>query len=98
MKQTSPFLTSLFLFTLLQPILMASQDPPDGQQHGRNSLTLTKIDQPVVLDGKLDEESWKQANVIEKFLQRDPDEGMPASEQTEVRVLYDQENLYFGVK
>ncbi len=97
MKQTSTFLAVLFLFTLLQPILMASQDPPDGQQHGRNSHSLTKTDQPVVLDGILDEESWRQADVVENFRQRDPEEGMPASERTEVRVLYDEENLYFGV-
>ena len=79
------------------PTLLASQDQTEGQ-HGRNSLTLTLTEQPVVLDGRLDEESWNKADVIEKFLQRDPEEGMPASERTEVRVLYDQENLYFGVR
>ena len=61
------------------------------------SLSLALL-QPLVLDGRLDEESWNKADVIENFLQRDPEEGMPASEQTEVRVLYDQENLYFGVR
>ncbi len=31
------------------------------------------------------------------FTQVDPDEGRPASQKTEVRVLYDDENLYVGV-
>ncbi len=52
--------------------LLASQDQTEGQ-HGRNSLTLTSTEQPVVLDGRLDEESWNKAHVIENFLQRDPE-------------------------
>ncbi len=77
---------------------MASQDSPDGQQHGKSSLTLIRSEQPVILDGRLDEESWRKANVVRTFAQRDPDEGMPATEKTEVRALYDEENLYFGVQ
>ena len=77
---------------------MATQDGPEGQQHGKTSLTPVGSEQPVVLDGRLDEESWGKANVVRTFAQRDPDEGMPATEKTEVRALYDKENLYFGVQ
>jgi len=77
---------------------MATQDGPEGQQHGKTSLTLVGSEQPVVLDGRLDEESWGKANVVRTFAQRDPHEGMPATEKTEVRALYDEENLYFGVQ
>ncbi|MDA2932912.1 carbohydrate binding family 9 domain-containing protein [Acidobacteria bacterium AH-259-D05] len=98
MKQTSTFLAALLLLTLLSPILMATQDRPEGQLHGKSSLTLIGSEQPVVLDGRLDEESWGKANVVRTFAQRDPDEGMPATEKTEVRALYDEENLYFGVQ
>ncbi len=74
------------------------QDTPEGQQHGRKWLNLTLKEGPLVLDGKLDEEAWSQSNVVGDFKQKDPNEGMPATEKTEVRALYDGENLYFGVR
>jgi hypothetical protein len=55
------------------------------------------VEQPPQLDGILDEAAWQQAEVARDFLQEDPNEGMPATESTEVRVLYDGANLYFGV-
>lgn len=87
----------LFLLLFLQPILMGQDDSQD-QQHGRKWLNLTLTEAPVVLDGKLDEEAWSQAQVVGDFIQEDPNEGMPASEATEVRALFDGENLYFGVR
>ena len=89
--------TSLLLLLFLQPILMA-QNTPEGPQHGKNWLNLTASEGSLVLDGRLDEEAWSQADAVGNFTQKDPDEGMPATEKTEVRVLYDQENLYFGVR
>ncbi len=87
----------LLLLFFLQPILMA-QSTPSGQQHGKNWLDLRNNAGPLVLDGKLDEEAWSQADEASVFTQTDPDEGMPATEKTQVRVLYDEENLYFGVQ
>ena len=49
------------------------------------------------MDGIVDDASWSLADVATGFLQREPREGQPASERTEVRVLYDDENLYVGV-
>jgi hypothetical protein len=51
----------------------------------------------IRLDGVLDEPAWSLAAPIEPFFQRDPKEGAPASEETEVRVLFDAESLYVGV-
>jgi hypothetical protein len=52
----------------------------------------------IRLDGRLDETAWAAAPVTDRFTQIDPDEGRPASERTEVRVLYDDEHLYVGVR
>jgi hypothetical protein len=41
---------------------------------------------------------WSQALVMSDFTQIDPDEGQPATERTEVRVLYDDRALYVGVR
>lgn len=51
---------------------------------------------PVRLDGRLDEEAWEAAPAFSGFIQKEPDEGSPAREETEVRVLFDDEALYIG--
>jgi hypothetical protein len=51
----------------------------------------------VTLDGTLDEAAWRDAPIATGFLQTEPNEGEPATEHTEVRVLYDDQHLYVGV-
>jgi hypothetical protein len=50
------------------------------------------------LDGLLAEEIWFRAQVLSRLTQREPLEGEKASEDTEVRVLFDDENLYVGIR
>lgn len=52
----------------------------------------------VTVDGQLDEPVWGRLEVAAGFLQRDPDEGQPVSERTEVMVFYDDARLYFGFR
>ena len=92
------FAITLSLFTLVQLCALAQQDRSDSRQHGSRSLTILPIQEAPVLDGLLNEQAWQDAPVTGEFVQRDPDEGMPVSERTEVRALYDQENLYFGIR
>jgi hypothetical protein len=54
------------------------------------------IDEPPTLDGRLDDEVWTEAARVTDFVQRNPVEGAPATEQTEVFIAYDSQNLYFG--
>jgi hypothetical protein len=56
-----------------------------------------RVDKAPVIDGVLDDAAWQAAPVINGFVQSDPFEGMPASEETEVRVVYDDTALYVGV-
>ena len=50
------------------------------------------------MDGRLNEPPWTQAPVASDFRQREPREGEPATEPTEVVVLYDDKTLYVGVR
>ena len=50
----------------------------------------------VRLDGVLDEDSWASARPISDFLMQEPVEGGAPSERTEVRVMFDDHNLYIG--
>ncbi|HSD29562.1 MAG TPA: DUF5916 domain-containing protein, partial [Vicinamibacteria bacterium] len=53
---------------------------------------------PVTLDGRLDEVAWSAATPIGALVQTEPDEGASPTEATEVRVLRDDETLYFGIR
>lgn len=50
-----------------------------------------------LIDGALDDPVWQQAPVFTGFVQREPEEGQPASEQTTVQLAYDDETLYVGI-
>jgi hypothetical protein len=49
------------------------------------------------IDGILSEDLWSRAAPVDDLLQREPLEGVPASERTEVRVLFDDDALYVAV-
>ncbi|MGH7664041.1 MAG: DUF5916 domain-containing protein [Gemmatimonadaceae bacterium] len=51
-----------------------------------------------VLDGRTDDEIWRQARVIDEFLEYEPDEGAETRFRTEARVAYDDRNLYVLVR
>ena len=62
------------------------------------SLTAMRRNQPVELDGKLDEPAWQSAQPAGGFIQHQPDDGKPATQQTEIRILFDDEALYVGAR
>ena len=68
--------------------------PEDG---ARPALTAVRAAGAIVLDGALDEPAWAAAPIASGFVQNDPREGEPATFDTQVRVLYDDDALYFGV-
>lgn len=51
---------------------------------------------PPAIDGDLSDAAWQSAPELTGFTQRDPEEGQPAKGQTKVRVLYDDDAIYFG--
>ncbi len=52
----------------------------------------------ITIDGRLDDAAWAAATPITRFTQQQPDEGKPASERTEIRILYDESALYIGAR
>jgi hypothetical protein len=52
----------------------------------------------IRIDGKLDEPAWQQAVPLGPLTQVEPKEGEAPTEETEVRVLYDAEAIYFGIQ
>jgi hypothetical protein len=50
------------------------------------------------IDGFLGDEAWESAPVASDFIQMEPGEGDPASERTEVRILYGPAALYIAFR
>jgi hypothetical protein len=53
---------------------------------------------PITLDGRLDENAWAASTPASAFRQSEPNEGLPATQPTEVRILYDEAALYIGAR
>ena len=75
-------------------------DPEIGNNDsGRYVIRAYRLNQStIVIDGKLDEKVWERADVATGFTQTTPDDGQPATERTEIRVLYDDAALYIGAR
>ena len=87
---------SVFVSALL--ISSAAFAQADPQQVREMQALRLAEDESVALDGLLDEPFWDQAVPATNFIQVDPDNGAPATEETEVRIVFTREALYMGVR
>ena len=53
-------------------------------------------EQTILLDGVLSEPPWVSAEPAADFIQAEPLQGEASTQRTEVRLLFDSHNLYFG--
>jgi hypothetical protein len=83
--------------TVLATVATWAQNPapPEPTVPRISSLRTTAR---IAVDGHLDEGDWQRAQPAKDFLQRDPDEGKPATEATEVRILFDDDAIYVGAR
>ena len=81
-------LTCLGFVFLLSQMLGLAADP---------QIRALYTDEEILIDGSLEEPVWDRAEVSTGFIQQEPRPGNPASEKTEVRILFDDNNLYIGV-
>lgn len=71
--------------------------PRGGFAQDTPTAVAVRVTQPIHLDGALDDAAWALAAPIDGFVQREPVEGGPPSERTEVRIVFDGDSLYFGI-
>src|SRR5258708_11147089 len=64
---------------------------------GPRVAAAVRVDQSPKLDGTLDDPLWQSARIAGDFRQKEPLEGEPATEKTEVRILYTRAAVYFGI-
>ena len=90
-SRTPPGALAGFLLTsLLSGFALGSASAQDREAQA------VRIETPPRVDGVLDEPFWAGIPPVTGFRQRDPVDGAPASERTEVRIAYDNDALYFG--
>ena len=58
------------------------------------TVRAVRVDTPLTIDGRLDEEVYATVEAISGFIQQEPHEGEPATERTDAWILYDNDNLY----
>ena len=76
-------------------VMLASASSSFGQ-HERFVLSAVKTATPPKIDGTVDAKEWEGAAVATDFMQFVPNKGDPASYATIVRMLYDDNYLFFG--
>ena len=80
---------------------LAAPAPPEvitRNEVGDATLRAVRLDSPLVLDGVLDEAVYRTVRAVSGFIQQDPHEGQPATEETELWVLFDDEHIYVSAR
>ena len=84
---------NIFLLFTLLPLLTF------GQFSDKKVYSIKKIQNPPKIDGELNDRVWTNLNIANNFSQISPNNGIPERQyqRTEVKICYDNKNLYFGV-
>lgn len=80
------------------PAIPSAPDVVARDEAGRIGVRATRITQPLRVDGRLDDFVYSDVKSVADFIQQEPREGEPASEKTEVWLLFDEDNFYVSVR
>jgi hypothetical protein len=85
--------------TLLVVLILLITSPARSSAADVVQVPATRLaeQEPPTLDGRVTDEVWLGSEPYTTFTQQDPVEGAPATERTEVRVLFDKSNVYIGI-
>src|SRR5947207_8720882 len=87
--------TPALLLLLLSALALQAQNERAKHVHTLHAL---RIPEKITIDGILNDAAWTKVPVESDFTQRDPIEGVPPSERTEIRIAYDDAAIYIGVR
>ena len=87
----------VFLLALVHAGTLAAQAPDGANPPVLRAFRLSP-GESISVDGRLDEDPWTRAIPISDFKQFDPRSGEPSTEQTEIRIVFDEDHLYIGAE
>ncbi|MCP4659808.1 MAG: hypothetical protein GY856_30770 [bacterium] len=71
---------------------------PDEEPIAKRVYETRRAVEPPTIDGRLDDPAWEKVAWAGDFVQRMPTDGDPPSQQTEFKVVYDDDALYFAFR
>ena len=74
------------------------KNPIKNPRANKQTVIVKRLEHPPVIDGRLDEDEWRQAVVLTDFYQAQPGDNGKPSHPTEVFLAYDNKFLYFGIR
>ncbi len=83
---------------LIVPVSLSAQPIPPTEPGGKPVIRALPVPEGYKVDGRLDEAIYGVVPGDIQFIQQEPFEGQPATERTEVWVLFDAKNLYFAFR
>lgn len=83
-------------FGLLFALLVTSGLHAEKAADPLKTAVAVRADGKINVDGYLNDKDWQQAQALSDFTQHAPDDGAPPTESTTVKILYDDEALYFA--
>ena len=94
-EYTLRFLPCWLMVICLLPLTLSAQIGPTTDANRKTGTALRTAQAPK-LDGELTDECWQSASILGDFVTNSPIFGNPATEKTEVRVVYTDEAIYIG--
>ena len=101
-------LAALLIATTAPALAQSGTDGSDGvpvppavmarDADGHVIVRAVRIAEPIVVDGRLDDPIYEVVPAIDGFVQQLPDEGAPATEPTELWLLFDDDNVYVSAR
>jgi hypothetical protein len=67
-------------------------------ESGRATIRAVRLDAPLRIDGRLDEAVYREIPPLTDFVQIEPREGSPATEQTEAWLTFDRDHVYVSFR
>jgi hypothetical protein len=65
---------------------------------GNITVRATRLAEPLVVDGKLDDPIYSRVKPVNGFIQQEPLEGQPATEDSDAWIFFDDANVYISVR
>jgi hypothetical protein len=85
------------ILPILSFLVLVQKTNAQGSRTSR-SIPVYKTSFKIIVDGVMNEDVWQTASLADSFINKWPTDSGKAKLQTEVRIIYDEQFIYFGIK
>ena len=88
---------SIFSFALSQTETTSEEEIKSYDKRVYTTKSVASLG-PITIDGNLDDAAWNEVDWTSDYLEFEPDNGTAPTEQTKMKIVYDENNLYVAFK